>query len=163
MTPPTHYRLELASTGIRHARHEAEHALGQWPIPVTVKDDALLIVGELVTNAVRHARPQRSPGQDESTGPPRVPACSLFLQLTHDHLLITVHDQDPRPPALERPGAEAESGRGLLLVAGLSAAWGYSYPPSATGKSVWAKVLIGPPLDLLAADRSNEDVPRITV
>ncbi|WP_265558753.1 ATP-binding protein [Streptomyces hygroscopicus] len=144
MPEPPHNRLDLASTpsAIRYARLHAEDVLGRWPIPATVKDDALLIVDELIANAVLHAHPEQNSGPDESAGRPQVPGCSLLLRLMPDHLLILVHDQDRRPPVLREPSDQAESGRGLLLVAGLSAAWGYTYPAAGNGKSVWARVHI---------------------
>ncbi|MBM9505848.1 ATP-binding protein [Streptomyces sp. KK5PA1] len=122
-----------------------EDVLRAWRVPAPAKADALSIVGELISNAVRHANPQPQPGHEQSPGEPTVHGCTLNLRLMPDHLLILVYDKDRRPPVLREPSDEAESGRGLLLVAGLSAAWGYIYPTPTSGKLVWARLLITPP------------------
>lgn len=87
-------------------------------------DDLLLVLSELVGNAVRHG------------GPP------VTYELSHDaaDLLVTVEDSNPQPPPAA-PGpapAGAENGRGLLLVAALSRTWGWR--PTARGKAVWARI-----------------------
>lgn len=137
---PFHSRLDLASepSAARWARFHARDVFTTWQIPPAAADDALLIVSELVTNAVRHAGPlpvSAAPG----AGQP-VRACGLDLQRMPGHLLICVYDQDRRPPIPKEASEDGESGRGLQLVDELSAAWGYAYPHPSVGKAVWAKV-----------------------
>jgi hypothetical protein len=74
-------------------------------------DDAELLVSEIVTNACVYS-PAGSPA---------------WLSLRHfpRHLLIEVIDASPDPPVPADPGADALSGRGLLLVSATASTWGY--------------------------------------
>ena len=54
-------------------------------------------------------------------------------------VLVQVWDANPRQPQPADPGAEAEHGRGLLLVEALSAGWGSFTVPGWPGKVVWAR------------------------
>ena len=95
---------------------------------------AELLVSELVTNAVRFAGdPARTPRYSERAGASLI---SLSLRHFREHLLIEVYDTDDTPPALSRPGDDAESGRGLMLVSALSKEWSYFLPPGG-GKVVY--------------------------
>ena len=138
-TSPFHSRLDLASqpSAVRWARLHAQDVLTAWQVPPGTADDALLIVSELVTNAVRHASPPPAPTDTEA---PRLRTCALAFQRMPDHLLICVHDQDRRPPVMKQATEDGEGGRGLHLIEELSAAWGYAYPTPAVGKTVWAKL-----------------------
>jgi hypothetical protein len=53
-------------------------------------------------------------------------------------LHVAVYDQSPRllHLAAEPGDAEAEGGRGLLVVEQLASAWGVSHPPEG-GKVIW--------------------------
>ena len=79
-----------------------------------------LVVGELVTNAIRHA-----------TGP-------VQLRLLRDRALICeVRDGSSTSPRLRRARTEDEGGRGLFLVAQLTERWGTRYTPE--GKVIWTE------------------------
>ncbi|MET9613892.1 ATP-binding protein [Kitasatospora indigofera] len=86
-----------------------------------------LLLSELVTNAVEHAR---------------VPAGRLVkvaFALRAERLRVEVHDAAPQRPEL-RPvpvQPDAEAGRGLLLVRELSDRWGCCPRAGGTGKFVW--------------------------
>jgi len=94
-----------------------------------------LLVSELVTNSVK------TMADHDSQAPVR-------LRLSGDdaRVLIEVWDADPRSPAPEDPGAdglpdlEAEGGRGLFLVAALSARWNWHLTPQPAGKVVWCEL-----------------------
>lgn len=86
-----------------------------------------LIVSELATNAVRHAR---SPFR-------------LTMVREDDRLRLEVHDDSPASAALRDHGPEDPDGRGLQLVSTLSSEWGVTAHPNG-GKSVWALVAIPP-------------------
>ncbi|WP_052707547.1 ATP-binding protein [Streptomyces rubellomurinus] len=90
--------------------------------------DAVLLVSELVGNAVRH------------TGAPRW----LLLIRAPGLLRIEVGDASPRPP-LPRPpqGAEQEGGLGLFLLNRLALCWGWR--PSGPGKVVWCDLRLPAP------------------
>lgn len=88
-------------------------------------DVAELVLSELVTNAVAHAR---VPGR----------LIAVRLELLGGELRIEVHDaSSDRPVLLPWPDDDIESGRGLRLVQTLSNAWGCC-PRRGLGKFVWA-------------------------
>ncbi|EFL32054.1 magnesium or manganese-dependent protein phosphatase [Streptomyces viridochromogenes DSM 40736] len=94
-------------------------------------DDALLIVSELVTNAVVHAGTDvececRLEGDDKDTA-------ALVVEVSDHH-----PSRAPRGGEPESPYETPEYGRGLRLVGALSEAWGITYR---TGrKTVWARL-----------------------
>jgi len=95
---------------------------------------AELLVSELVTNAVRFSGdPARTLRYSE-----RANASLISLSLRHfpDGLLIEVYDTDSNPPVSSSPGADAENGRGLVLVSALSKEWSYFFLPRG-GKVVY--------------------------
>ncbi|MFD8079134.1 SpoIIE family protein phosphatase [Streptomyces sp. NPDC059718] len=100
-----------------------EHVTGQlttWGLdeatPTTV-----LIVSELVTNAIRHAQPP------------------LHLRLIRCDTRLTceVTDGSTATPHLRRARTLDESGRGLFIVAQLTCRWGTRHHPQ--GKTIWAE------------------------
>ncbi|WP_380282035.1 ATP-binding protein [Kitasatospora purpeofusca] len=95
-------------------------------------DAGLLLVSELVTNAVVHGSPYDN---------------RVLLELSADpvRLRIEVHDaRGDRAPLLRGADRDDESGRGLLLVKSLSEKWGCC-PRDGIGKIVWCE--IGPAFD----------------
>ncbi|WP_267242574.1 ATP-binding protein [Streptomyces sp. PR69] len=111
---------------VARARTLTGERLGSWGIGGDVRDTALLIVSELVTNAVVH------------TGGALV-ACELLIHA--QHLRITVQDQGAAPtgPHVCRVSDE-ERGRGLLLVEAVSSAWGTHAASAGAGRVVWAEL-----------------------
>jgi hypothetical protein len=87
---------------------------------------ATLVVSELVTNAMLHA------GTDLSVS---VARCGPQLRLA-------VRDANSRVPEPRRPDPTQVAGRGMLLVAAVSQAWGV-LPTSDGGKVVWAVLPAG--------------------
>ena len=85
-------------------------------------DDAALVVGELVTNAILHG--------GGCTG--------VALAPVHDGIRIEVRDGSRLPPLLGRPTEESLTGRGLRLVDSVSARWGAD--AELGGKVVWAEL-----------------------
>ncbi|CCH32601.1 putative anti-sigma regulatory factor,serine/threonine protein kinase [Saccharothrix espanaensis DSM 44229] len=84
-------------------------------------EDLLLLVTELVSNAYDHGR---RPGR-------------LRLLDSCDQLRVEVDDGCPEPPVPGRSRIADSRGRGLLLVAALSSAWGHTGRVGG-GKTVWA-------------------------
>ena len=82
-------------------------------------DTAVLLVSELVTNAVRHAH-----------GP-----CALVVNVAGDDVELAVEDGDPQAPVARDAQGLEESGRGLLLVRALADRWGVRAVPG--GKAIW--------------------------
>ncbi|MCD0484006.1 SpoIIE family protein phosphatase [Streptacidiphilus sp. ASG 303] len=104
------------------ARARVADRLAAWGLEELVFT-AELVVSELVTNAVRYG------------GPP------VRLRLIRDATLICeVSDSSSTSPHLRRARTHDEGGRGLLLVAQLSARWGTRHTPS--GKTIWAEIAL---------------------
>lgn len=100
------------------ARRFVVSTLRSWSAePAT--DTAVLLVSELVTNALLHARSQ----------------IELALSLRNGELRVEVSDSSPALPRLQTYGPVAGTGRGLVLVEALSSDWGAR--EDGGGKSVW--------------------------
>lgn len=85
-------------------------------------DDALLLVSELVTNAVQHGHaPVRLSVDCDSSG-----------------ITVAVEDANPSLPRRRRPDRRRHSGRGLVLVEKVAAEWGVRRTEA--GKQVWFRV-----------------------
>jgi anti-sigma regulatory factor (Ser/Thr protein kinase) len=108
------------------ARGEVRAAVSLWDVPVD-PDVAILLTSELVTNAIRHV-----PGE----------TVVLAISCSGWELRVDVHDTScDLPVVVDTPG-EAETGRGLMLVATLSADWGFYSTPA--GKAVYFTLAFGP-------------------
>ncbi|MFE6162015.1 SpoIIE family protein phosphatase [Streptomyces sp. NPDC056486] len=127
------------------ARRFVRAALADWTelsvpaaagITERVADDAVLLVSELVTNAVVHA------------GTTVELLCRLDeagLGEETDTLVIEVSDHHParavRSESRPQSAGTPEYGRGLRLVAALSDSWGITYRTGT--KTVWARLPVG--------------------
>jgi len=100
---------------------------GNGVLPATIRADVLLLVSELVTNAVRHA----------GAGPDR----PLQVQLQHGPrwVVVAVTDDGPGFTWCASPSAGDESGGwGLFLVDQIADRWGVERTTS--GNCVWFKI-----------------------
>jgi anti-sigma regulatory factor (Ser/Thr protein kinase) len=84
-------------------------------------DDALLVVSELVTNAVEHTLSGRPGGTVTVTT--AATAAQVYIEVTDDGPRADA----PSVPALVDPLVWAEHGRGLHLVARCSSHWGVDH------------------------------------
>ncbi|MFF6822891.1 SpoIIE family protein phosphatase [Streptomyces longwoodensis] len=132
------------------ARGLLGEALREWadlglPVPARLAEDAVLVLSELVTNAVLHA------GTDVDVDcrlaepwEPRTGAARTAYDV-----VVEVSDRHPgrhpaRPPADGTPEPHTppaglpEDGRGLRLVAALAEEWGVTYRRGA--KTVWVRL-----------------------
>ncbi|GHE67350.1 hypothetical protein GCM10014715_21310 [Streptomyces spiralis] len=115
------------------ARGLARAALTEWrelglTVPDRLADDVLVVVSELVTNAVVHA------GTDVELVcrlEPETGACVVEVSDQHP-------SRAPRGHVGEAPYEPPEYGRGLRLVAALAEEWGVTYRTGA--KTVWARL-----------------------
>ena len=123
------------------ARRQTRAALQEWKFRREEIETAELMVSELVTNAVKFIGPRPAHASDREL------ACAELISLTlrclSDRLIIEVSDPDPRPPLLTEPAADAESGRGLMLVQILSKEWNH-YPCPTGGKVVYCVLATAP-------------------
>ncbi|AYL39330.1 PAS sensor protein [Streptomyces fungicidicus] len=109
---------------VGHARRFTRRTLRSWGVTADM-DAALLVVSELVTNALVHTEGQ----------------VRLDITLVNDRLRLAVADASPRTPAKPTSiGWGATGGRGILLVEAVSAAWGTL--PVSGGKQVWAEFVL---------------------
>jgi anti-sigma regulatory factor (Ser/Thr protein kinase) len=93
----------------RTARHSLARFLARAEMPQLI-DDAELLVTELVTNAVRHAR-----------GPIEVNA---YMREGFLRLEVCDYSAD-KTPLMRQASPDDEGGRGIALVNRLSARWGW--------------------------------------
>lgn len=116
---PAHLALPMAGGAPSQARAFLRGTLCP-ELALDARDEAVLLVSELVTNAVRHG------------GPPIVVelACAGPRGLG-----VRVSDGSPQLPALRHGDLSEESGRGLALVDLVSDGWGIE--PGTSGKTVW--------------------------
>ncbi len=130
---------------LRHQLGEAGHTVGQvlvlpetlggaalarrWlqhdvhGLPAELREDAILLTSELVSNALQHGRPE----------------VRLVVHVTPRSVRVAVADHGDSVPvfARERQGPTRQSGRGLFLVASLASGWGYHPHHRCPGKTVW--------------------------
>lgn len=118
--------LEATSLAPRQARAHTTAALEQWGFADRL-DVALLLVSEVVTNAVRHA------GTD----------LRLHLRPSGSILYIEVADGDARVPRVQDQRLDDEGGRGLHLVEAFASRWGVR--PTSRGKVVWLELAAASP------------------
>jgi anti-sigma regulatory factor (Ser/Thr protein kinase) len=132
-------RLATGPAAPAEARGEVRAAIQSWEVPVDL-DIADLLISELVTNAIRHEAGE---------------TILLAISCSSGQLRVDVHDTSCALPMQVDAPADAETGRGLTLVASLSDEWGYYLTPG--GKAVYFALSSGsdrPP----AAGRGDSDV-----
>ena len=105
-----------------------------------VEWDAHLIITELTTNAVLHART----------------AMQITVTTCGEGARLEVVDHSPAIPRMRAYGQESTTGRGLRLVAHLAAGWGVQPVPA--GKLIWVE-LVPPAQDGPGrSDETSDDV-----
>ena len=125
-------RLATGPAAPAEARRRVRDAIRSWQVPVDL-DAALLLTSELVTNAIRHEA-----GQAGQAAPPVM----LAIASSRGRLRVDVHDTSRSLPAVAEVPADAETGRGLLLVETLSDEWGFYRTPA--GKAVYFTLAFEP-------------------
>ena len=127
---PTH------RASVKIARDVVREQLFAWRQAGDLCTDAVLLISELATNAVLHARGGRM-------------LCGVEL-LTDVQLRVEVHDENAAEHHGElglsprhSPAPHAENGRGLLLVQQIADAWGVTRSSRTSGNAVWAALHTG--------------------
>ena len=122
-----------APAAVRRARHWIAAQLARTD-PAELIDAAVLLVSELVTNAV-HASAAAA-GSSGGADPGRV---ELAVARTRDTVRIEVSDSAHGAlPAPSDPSADDESGRGLQVITALTRQWGCRSVQR--GKVVWCEL-----------------------
>ena len=91
-------------------------------LPEATRDAAVLLVDELVSNALVHSRG----------------GLRLRVTVAGGVVSVDVFDRAEAPPVLRVVEPEEESGRGLRIVDSLASAWGVDPVPG--GKRVWFRI-----------------------
>jgi len=109
--------LELSVKAKPAVVAEVRRALDDLAMPNDLREDAQLLVSELVTNSIRHA----GMGQEEKI--------RVRVSWTGHVLRVDVYDrpaegQGPKLAGSIRPAPRAESGWGLYLIDRLASRWG---------------------------------------
>jgi len=115
--------LPAQPTAPGQARRFVTATLDGWR--VAGGDDVVLLVSELATNALLHAR------------------TSMTVRVTEDGpdaVRLSVSDHSGELPRQRALSVDAATGRGLALLASIADAWGVE--TSAGGKTVWCRVLL---------------------
>ncbi|MBE1601307.1 serine phosphatase RsbU (regulator of sigma subunit) [Streptomyces stelliscabiei] len=117
------WRLAPDPVEAARARAAVREQLYVWGLDA-LADTTALLVGELVTNAVRHARGRR-----------------IEVRLVRgDTLQCEVYDDDPTLPTLLSAAPTDEFGRGLRVLTTLAREWGTSR--AGAGKTVWFELTL---------------------
>jgi anti-sigma regulatory factor (Ser/Thr protein kinase) len=121
--------VSLALPSGATAPGRAREALRDIPELDAIRDDASLVVSELVTNAVKHSG---------ATDGDRI---TLSVVVDGDWVKIQVHDpaRTHLMPHLGTPGQEG-GGLGLRLVSQIARRW---ETESRNGRTVWAELALG--------------------
>lgn len=123
-SPPiqlNHCRVRLAASpaAAGEARSQVRTAIRDWGVPVD-PDAAVLLTSELVTNAITHEAGE---------------TITLGIRCLRGRLRVDVYDTSRSFPVVSVAQGDAETGRGLMLVATLAAEWGFYRTPA--GKAVY--------------------------
>ena len=112
--------LDAGPSSVAGARAHVRATLARWGLSA-LTDTATLLVSELVTNSLLHAR------------------TDLEVRVARDprSVQVTVLDRSPARPVRRRHGLQAGTGRGLGLVATLSCGWGTTEGVDGWAKGVW--------------------------
>ncbi|MFJ9242332.1 ATP-binding protein [Streptomyces sp. NPDC101776] len=111
-----------------HARALLRWQLTDWKIAGEVADTAELLLSELVTNSIRHAR--TPPGRE----------IGVRFATYDGRLRVEVADASNHRPQPREAAPEDEGGRGVSLVQALSERWGSCPRLHGIGKATWAEL-----------------------
>ena len=115
-------RFDGKPTAVGAARRFVSSTLGRWGWD-GVADDAAVVISELATNAVLHARSPFHVSIDVVAG---------------DGVRIAVHDESPADASPRGYSITSATGRGLRMVETLAERWGTI--PLPNRKAVWAEL-----------------------
>lgn len=114
--------LSAEPGSVKAARRRVISVLACWGMPADLMDVAGLLVSELAANAILH-------------GQSGVGGLAVRVQRYGCCLAVEVRDSGRGVPVVRHAAEDAESGRGMQLVASLANSWGYYF--SGGRKHVW--------------------------
>lgn len=114
--PTTEITLAPDTQSPRRARRAVQETV---EANAALAEIASLLVSEMVTNAILHARSE----------------IRLTVACDGDHITVEVADRSPMGPVVRHFSPEAGTGRGMQLIEQLADSWGTR--PGADGKVVW--------------------------
>ncbi|MCX5524249.1 ATP-binding protein [Streptomyces bobili] len=123
-------RLPHSLRSARHARELLRGQLAVWKLDGEVALTAELLLSELVTNSLRHAR---------------VPVgreIGVRIATYDGRLRVEVADANDSRPEVREPTDEDEQGRGLALVEALALRWGCCPRRHGIGKATWVELAL---------------------
>ncbi|MDN0197899.1 ATP-binding protein [Streptomyces sp. S.PNR 29] len=118
-----------ASVGL--ARRHVRELLTSWSGGDEIRDNAVVVTSELVTNALTHAAGEWI-------------VCRLHIAAGRLRIEVEDESRGATLPVPRQPGPDEQNGRGLLLVDALSGAWGTADAPHGSGRVVWAELTTDP-------------------
>ena len=118
-------RLPPKATSPARARRFVAETLAGWG--AADGDDAILVVSELVTNALLHARTAMT---------------LTVVETGTDSVYICVADGSTLQPQERHFSLESGTGRGLRLLQSIAAEWGVRNDDD--GKTVWCRIVLRP-------------------
>ncbi|MDF5752995.1 ATP-binding protein [Spongiactinospora sp. TRM90649] len=135
--------LPYALSSVAVARQRIHSDLQEWGVFRTAIDDTVLVVSELLSNALRHAHPLPS-GQ-----------VGVAWHRMDGHVEVAVSDGGATTePRAAVPALSSLGGRGLGIVEFLAERWGVRHEGEIT--TVWAVVACPHPVN---GHRADEDIP----
>ena len=113
-----HWQHPAIVATVRQARIDVDACLGA--LSIANRDDVVVVVSELVTNAVTHA----------------VTEITVYVEQWQNAIRIIVEDACELLPQFAESSVDIDRVRGLHIVSDLSDRWGVE--ETASGKKVWA-------------------------
>ncbi|MEK8173200.1 ATP-binding protein [Streptomyces sp. M19] len=121
------FHIAALSTSVAEARRRVVSLLRSWGACDDLRDNAELVVSELITNAVRHTSTERI-------------GCHVRFVTARLRLEVTDHGSARTEPRARSVDSEQEGGRGLMLVDALAETWGVKPGLGGRGRVVWASL-----------------------
>lgn len=126
--PETQWRLSHGPRSAGRARALLRAQLTDWNIDDDIADTAELLLSELMSNAIRHART------------PTGRQIGVRVAQYDGRLRVEVADANNARPERRRAKADDEQGRGLAIISALAARWGCCPRLHGIGKATWAEI-----------------------
>lgn len=111
-------RVEAPAQARRHLEQTCPH------LSPAVRSDAAIVLSEVVTNAVLHARTM----------------ITIAIECDEAAVAVAVTDNSSEAPRPRGHGDLDEGGRGLLLIEQLATCWGYDASSDGEGKVIWFRI-----------------------